>query len=122
MTGFISVIVLNELLHKLMIGEIAQKCILKPEQVISRVKRDRTIMEHLQAYEIVEDVVQNYNLSILPVAVESFKLACKFMQEYRLLSNDAHHLAVMKQFEILDLVTNDKDFDSVSTLRIWKPE
>lgn len=32
--GSISVIILNELLHKLMIGEIAQKYSLKPEQVI----------------------------------------------------------------------------------------
>ena len=116
--GSISVIILNELLHKLMIGEIAQKYGLKPEQVILRIKRDRTILKSLHAYEIVEDVVQNYNLSILSVNVETFKLAHEYMQDYRLLSNDALHLAVMTQLEISDLVTNDKDFESIHTLRI----
>lgn len=80
------------------------------------------MMENLQAYEIVEDVVQNYNLSIIPINMDTFKLAHKCMQDYLLLSNDALHLAAMRQFEISDLVTNDKDFDSIPKLRIWRPE
>jgi predicted nucleic acid-binding protein len=45
--GYISVIVLNELLHKLIIGEIAQKYNLKPEHVISHLKRNRAMLHDL---------------------------------------------------------------------------
>jgi predicted nucleic acid-binding protein len=43
------------------------------------------------------------------------------MREHRLLSNDALHLAVMQIEAITDLVTNDRDFDRVVGIRVWKP-
>jgi predicted nucleic acid-binding protein len=49
-------------------------------------------------------------------------LALKFIQQYRIFSNDALHLAVMNQFEISDLASNDKDFDPISDIKIWKPQ
>jgi predicted nucleic acid-binding protein len=49
-------------------------------------------------------------------------MAYQFMQDYRLLSNDALHLAVMKQNEILDIVTNDKDFELITNIKVWKPK
>jgi len=121
-TGYVSVIVLNELLHKLIIGEIAQKYDLKPKQVLLRIKQDRTMFEELQAYEVIDDVIKNYGLKILPVSTKSFKLAIKFIQEFRLLTNDALHLAVMNQFEIADIASNDSDFDPIRIIKIWKPQ
>jgi predicted nucleic acid-binding protein len=112
----------NELLHNLIIAEVAQKYNLKPRQVPLRIKQNRSMLDELQAYLVIEDVVENYGLKILPVTTESFKLALKFIQQYRIFSNDALHLAVMNQFEISDLASNDKDFDPISDIKIWKPQ
>jgi len=54
--GYISVIVLNELIHKLIIGEVAQKAGLKPGQVIQYLKRHRKVLEDLEAYEVLAEV------------------------------------------------------------------
>ncbi|MBN1236602.1 MAG: type II toxin-antitoxin system VapC family toxin [Methanotrichaceae archaeon] len=39
----------------------------------------------------------------------------------RLLSNDALHLATMKQEGLSTLASNDRDFSSVKRLQIWRP-
>ena len=39
-TGYISVVVLNELIHKLIVGEIAQKAGLKADRAIQYLKRN----------------------------------------------------------------------------------
>ncbi len=120
--GYISVIVLNELLHKLLIAEIAQKYNIPPEQVAPLLKAKRNSYSGLQSFEVIDDVMLNYNLSILPVNVESFKLTCHLMQEHVILSNDAWHLSLMQQSGITNLVTNDKDFDRIRTIQVWKPQ
>lgn len=40
---------------------------------------------------------------------------------YGLLSNDAYHLLTMKYFGIIDITTNDSDFDRVEWVKVWKP-
>lgn len=64
---------------------------------------------------------RNYGLRVLGIDVGTFALARTLMCEHRLLSNDALHLAVMQLEGISDLVTNDKDFDRVVGIRVWKP-
>lgn len=116
-----SLIVLNELIHKLIIGEVAQKTRLKPSQVIQYLKRHRKVLEDLEAYEILAEVETAYGLVILEATPETFLTARQLMQAYRLLSNDALHLAVMQKAGLRDLATNDADFDSIEALRLWKP-
>ena len=121
LAGHVSVIVLNELVHKLMIGEVAQKTGLKPGQVIPYVKRQSEILETLEAYEIVAQVEASYGLRILGVTSDSFQTARRLMQTHRLLSNDALHLAVMYEAGVRDLVTGDADFDGIEGIQVWKP-
>ena len=119
--GYVSVVVLNELIHKLMIGEVAQKAGLKPGQVIQYLKRHRGVLETLEAYEILEEVETAYGLVILEATPEAFSIARRLMQAYRLLSNDALHLAVMQKASLRDLATNDADFEGIEDFHIWKP-
>jgi len=54
--GKTSIIVLNELLHKLVIGEIAEKYRLKLFQVPAIIKQDPTILSNLKSYELVNKI------------------------------------------------------------------
>ncbi len=119
--GEISVIVLNELIHKLIIGEIAEREGLRPMQVLRRVKANRLLLQGLTAYEAVKDVEENYNLKILGVRRGDFIRARALMQEHGLISNDALHVAVMRREKIHCLATKDTDFDGVTGLQVWKP-
>ena len=48
--GKISVIVLNELIHKLVIGEVAQKEGIRPSQAVRYIKDNPEVLEDLKAY------------------------------------------------------------------------
>lgn len=120
--GKISIIVLNELLHKLIIGEIAEKKGIKPFEAIRYIKENPKVLEDLEAYEIVEEVESSYNLAIIDITKANFSLARKLMKEQRLLSNDALHLAVMKQEGIVNIATRDVDFSSIKSIKVWKPQ
>lgn len=120
--GEISVIVLNELVHKLVIGEVAQKEGIRPFQAVRYIKEHPEVLEDLEAYEVVEEVEREYNLTVVEVTGDDLSLAWKFMKEYRLLSNDALHLAVMKKRGVTEMATSDPDFDGVEGIRVWKPE
>jgi len=102
--GITFLIVLNELLHKLVLGEIAEEHGLRLSQVIDFIK--------------VEGMS---NLSILQITPQNFTLARKLMKEYFLLSNDALHLAVMKGNNIINLASNDSDFERIDWVTLYKP-
>ncbi len=119
--GVISVIVLNELLHQLVIGEVSQREGLRPFQAVRYIKDHLDVLTDLAAYEVVEDVEKNYGFQVAGVGAEMFAVARALMREHRLLSNDALHLAVMQIEGITDLVTNDRDFDRVAGIKVWKP-
>lgn len=120
--GKISVIVLNELIHKLVIGEVAQKEGIRPSQAVRYVKKNPEVLEGLKAYEVVAEVESDYNLMIADLTKEHFSLARKLMGEQHLLSNDALHLAVMKEQGITNIATSDPDFDRIAGLKVWKPQ
>jgi predicted nucleic acid-binding protein len=120
--GKISVIVLNELLHKLIIGEIAEKKNINTFKAVSYIKKNREVLEDLKAYEILEEVEGDYNLTIVDIKKANFSLARKLMEKHHLLSNDALHLAVMKQEGIINLATSDADFDGIKSIKVWKPQ
>ena len=83
---------MNELIHKLIIGEVSEEKGIKPSPAIRYIKRNPRVLSSLKVFEVIEDVERNYNLTIADVKREHFALARKMMQEYRLLSNDALHL------------------------------
>lgn len=121
-TGHVSAIVLNEFIHKLIIGEVAQKTGLKPGQVIQHLKRKPEALEKLEAYAIVDEVDTEYDLIILEITADIFRIARRLMQAHRLMSNDASHLAVMQKSNLQNLVTNDSDFDGIEGVHVWKPQ
>jgi len=120
-TGYISGVVLNELIHKLVIGEVAEKIGLKPGQVIQHLKRNPEALEKLEAYAIVDEVETAYNLIILDVTIDIFRAARRLMKVHHLMSNDALHLAVMQKSNLQNLVSNDPDFDGIDGIDVWKP-
>lgn len=120
--GELSVVILNELVHKLVLGEVAQNEGIRLFQAVRYIKQHPEVLEDLDAYEVVEEVERGYGLTLVEVTGDDFSLARTFMKAYHLLSNDALHLAIMKRRGIVELATSDPDFYGVEWIRVWKPE
>jgi len=119
--GITSIIVLNEVLHKLILGEIAEKHGLKLYQVIDLIKQNPEILKDMRTYEIMDKVESTSNLSILNATSQNFTQARKLMKGHSLLSNDAIHLAIMKENNMINLASNDSDFERVEWIKLYKP-
>jgi len=119
--GFVSVEVLNELLHRLVIGEVAKKRKLKLQAVSRYLKRNPKILSKLDAYRSVARVESLPNLRILEVLPADFVQARSLMQRHHLLSNDALHLAVMQRNKLDMLASKDADFQRVPWIKLHQP-
>ena len=54
--------------------------------------------------------------------VEPFVETCRdFFADYGLLTGDSIILAVMERYKLIDLATNDPDFERVPGIRVWMP-
>ena len=76
---------------------------------------------HFLLTQAIENISQIENLMIVGVGKDVFDLALIISQKYRLLSTDAVHAATMKMEGLSILATNDRDFERVDWLNLWKP-
>jgi len=84
----------------------------------------RWILSHSHTLDnpfiVAEDII-DMNLEIVSFSDLIFEKALRFMKQHRLMSNDAVHLATMKRYGVTNIATNDRDFEQVEWLKVWKP-
>jgi predicted nucleic acid-binding protein len=61
------------------------------------------------------------SLYLLPISELEVDVCYKAIKDHALLTNDAFHVATMKQRGITNIATNDLDFERVEWIRVWKP-
>ena len=121
-SGVTSVFVLNEVFHRVMIAELFKNYSIEAKYSTKYLKENPEVIKELcSARKAIENISQIENLMIVGVRREVFDMALEFSQKYRLLSTDAIHAATMKMEELSILATNDRDFERVDWLNLWKP-
>ena len=73
------------------------------------------------AKNAIENIEQIENLTILGLEKGVLNLAIEFSRKYGLLATDAVHAATMKMEGLSILATNDRDFERVDWLDLWRP-
>jgi len=120
--GIISVIVCNEVFHRSLIAEIVERENISPGSVLKCLKEDpELVMDSTKAWAAVEKIRQINHLKIVGIDESVFEQALQYSKKYGLLSNDALHLATMKQEGVSTMASNDRDFSGVKWLQIWRP-
>jgi len=66
--------------------------------------------------------IRRYPITLVEVDEMAMDLAVQLSGRYRLLISDAVHIAIMKKRGILDLASNDSDFERVTEINLWKPK
>jgi predicted nucleic acid-binding protein len=120
--GITSVLVCNEVFHKSLIAEIVERENISPVSVSICLKEDpELVRESTKAWAAIEKIKQINHLKIVGIDESIFELALRYSKKYALLSNDALHLATMKQEGVSTMASNDRDFSGVEWLEIWRP-
>ncbi len=118
-----SVIVLNEVVHRLIIASVVSSSGIAPESAVQEIKRHPEIIrDSAPVWEIVEDIRSIRSMKIHGITPSAFTRSLSIMREWGLLGNDALHVACMEENSIDTIATLDQDFSRVPGIRIRKPE
>jgi predicted nucleic acid-binding protein len=105
-----------------LIAEIVERENISPGSVSKCLKEDpELVRDSTKAWSAIEKIKQINHLTMVGIDESIFELALRYSKKYGLLSNDALHLATMKQEGLSTLASNDRDFGSVKWLQIWRP-
>lgn len=87
--------------------------------MVGEIKREPNLIE-LVNFNAVTKLFENLRVEILSVEYKCKEIV-EFISRYSLLPNDAIHVATMKRHRIENIATNDKDFERVEWINVWKP-
>jgi len=116
--GFISPIIVSETLFNFIKATIVKNYGIRPNEITIFLKtkikviRDINIDKASELFEI---------FNIISISKSEIKECYKAIKDYALLTNDAFHVSAMKKNMIENIATNDKDFERVEWINIWKP-
>ena len=117
-----SVLVCNEVFHRVMIAEVVERYGIEPKSAVNYLKKNWGVVRELnKAYDAMLNIDAIENLEIVEIDREVYDIALEYSKKYGLLSNDAVHLATIKKHGITNIATNDRDFERIEWLNIWKP-
>lgn len=120
--AYASVVVLAEVLHKLMITEVAEKFGIKPYDAVRFLKRRPELISELKKCEAAVGEIPDYNIEILPIEREAIFESGELRKKHNLLTNDSLNLYSMKANKLRYIAANDSDFERVKWITVWKPE
>jgi predicted nucleic acid-binding protein len=110
-----------EAIHKVMLAEAIAREGLEHRGLAHRLQKRRELIGGLSEHRKVPVLVQALNLHLEPITIDLLARASEISQQALLLTNDSLTVAVMEKLGLVDLVTNDDNFDAVSGLTVWQP-
>ena len=119
-TGVTSFDVLSEATHKLMIAEaVATHQIPKPDWKLLRSKP--FIVRQLRRYWNQVETILNLNFLVLNAEKSTFQHGQAMRELYGLLTTDSLVMAIMEEYGLEFLASNDSDFKSIPTVTLYRP-
>ncbi len=118
--GFISIVVLDEVLFKLIQAEASVTFKIPLHATVQFLKKNLDkIQELTKCWNALEKIL-SLNITILD-APKDFRLVMNNCKEYKLMTRDALHVSVMKSNGITHIATGDEDFKGVPGIKVWTP-
>ncbi|MGD0280884.1 MAG: PIN domain-containing protein [Dissulfurispiraceae bacterium] len=113
--------VLAEVLHKLMIAEAIEKGHINEKNPLKKLRENPGIIKQLTTYIKNVEKISEMNIRIIALTDGLIKKSAKIRSAEGLLTNDSLVVAALKDLNLVNLATNDNDFDNIKWLSVFKP-
>lgn len=120
-TDVVSWQVLADTQHKVMMSLLAAQNGLSRPNLVAWAKHHPDKLQTLTGLEEAIGQLLSVPLRILPFEQGLLEATARQSVSYGLLTNDAMIASLMRQHGIVDLATNDDDFDRLPGIKVWKP-
>ena len=120
-TASTSSVAVAEAVHKVMLADAVARHGLDRAGLAHRLRRHRQLIATLSEHTKVTTLVRALALHVEPVTLATLERAASVSTTLQLLTNDALAVAVMEHLGLKDLATNDEDFDTLTSITVWKP-
>lgn len=89
-------------------------------EVARYIKKNHKCLTQLsKSWEAMENIL-SLNITVLDLPRE-FNSVINNCKKHALLTRDSLHVTTMEQNNIKDIATNDRDFERLDFLKVWKP-
>ena len=119
--GYTPEVVMAEVLHKLMIAELASKHRMNRLEVSRLIKRHPEVISEIDRCEAALQEIPGFDIEIFPLISGSVIESQSLRLEHKLMTNDSVNLLLMKLAGLKDIATNDSDFLRVPWIKVWRP-
>lgn len=116
-----SAAMVSEATHKVMLAEAIEQHGLSHQGLAHRLQRKRDLITTLSKHQTVSAFIHALAMHVEPVTLDLVERAAALSVHHRVLTNDAITVASMEKLGLTHLVTNDDNFDSVPSFKVWKP-
>jgi predicted nucleic acid-binding protein len=120
--AYISTVVQAEVLHRLMISEAVDKFGIKPNQAVRYLKEHPRAIASLNICEIALADILEFNIEVICMGREAIIKSQNLRKYYGLMTNDSLNLYAMKKEGLRIIATNDRDFERVDGIEVWRPD
>ena len=119
--GYTLTSILAEVLHRLMIAEAIEKGHITEKNPLRKLRENPEIIKKLTTYSKNVEKISEMNIRIIALTNELIKKSAKIRSTEGLLTNDSLVVAALKDMDLVNLATNDNDFDGIKWLSVFKP-
>jgi predicted nucleic acid-binding protein len=117
-----SVIVLNEVLHRLLIASVVSSSGVGADSAVHHMKvHPDAVRDAGAVWEVMDDIRSIGHMKICGISPDTFERSLPLMQKWGLLGNDALHVACMEENSIVTIATYDRDFSRVDHITAIAP-
>lgn len=121
LTAMTSANVILEVLHRLMMVEAVRKNLVKPPNIIKKLRKNPSKVRELNDYFVNTQKISEMGVEIKPVTFETIVKSQMIRLVYGLMVNDSVIVAGMREEGVKFLATNDKGFEKVDEIMPCSP-
>ena len=121
LTGITSANIILEVLHRLMMIEAVRKKMVKPPNIIRKLRKSPKKIKQLNEYFINTRSIIEMGIAIKSIAFEAIIKSQTIRTRYGLMVNDSLIVASMQEEGIKALATNDDAFSKIEGLFGYMP-
>ena len=119
--GVTSATVVLEATHRMMIMEAVTTAGENVRNIVKHLKGHPDIVKNLKKHRTIPEKMASFGLEIVSSDMNVIIRSQEMKRRFGLLSNDSLTLQIMEDMEIMNLASNDADFEMVNFIKLYKP-